>query len=213
MPTQLRLRRSTAASSSRAPGDLTGATYGADRAGGIIVAAERATADAGTLWAATSVGRLFVSKNANAAGVDVTFARVDTTGMPNRFVTRILVDRADPNVALIAYTGFNQITPSTPGHIFRAVFNPATGRATFTRVDADLGDIPINTIAFDDARGDLYAGTDYGPIVLKNGTTTWQGAGLGFPEALIVDMEWVPTERVLIIATHGLGIFYLRVAS
>lgn len=202
---------STPASSSRAPGDLTGPAYGTDRSGGIIVAAERASADGGTLWAATSVGRLFVSKDANAPGAGVTFARIDTAGMPNRFVTGILVDRADPNVALIAYTGFNQITPATPGHIFRAVYTPATGRATFTRVDGDLGDIPINTIAFDDARGDLYAGTDYGPIVLKRGTATWQGAGLGFPEALIVDMEWVPEERVLVIATHGLGIFYLRV--
>ena len=52
-------------------------------------------------------------------------------------VTRILVDRADPNVALIAYTGFNQITPSTPGHIFRAVFNPATDTALPSRFDAE----------------------------------------------------------------------------
>ena len=199
----------TPASTSRLPGDLTSTFYGADRGAGIIVAAERSSTDAGTLWAATSFGRLFVSKNADAAGVSVQFNRVDTAVMPNRFVTRILVDRSNPNAAIIAYTGFNQITPTTPGHIFRAVYDPATGRASFTRIDADLGDIPINTIAYDDLRGDLYAGTDYGPIILKRGATKWEGAGLGFPEALIVDLKIVPEQRTLVAATHGLGIFYL----
>ena len=200
---------STPATASRLPGDLTSAFYGADRSGGIIVAAERSATDGGTLWAATSFGRLFVSKSADAAAASVQFNRVDTALMPNRFVTRILVDRTNPNAAIIAYTGFNQITPTTPGHIFRAVYDPATGRATFTRIDADLGDIPINTIAYDDLRGDLYAGTDYGPIILKRGATKWEGAGLGFPEALIVDLKIVPEQRTLVVATHGLGIFYL----
>ncbi|HXT30316.1 MAG TPA: hypothetical protein VN716_13575, partial [Vicinamibacterales bacterium] len=60
------------------------------------------------------------------------------------------------------------------------------------------------------ARGDVYAGTDFGPIVLRNGSSSWQLAGIGFPEAVMVDLEFVPSERVLIAATHGLGIYYLR---
>ena len=70
--------------------------------------------------------------------------------------------------------------------------------------------IPINTIAFDDVRGDLYAGTDYGPIVLRRGSSTWTAAGVGFPEAVIVDLKMVSDKRVLVAATHGLGIFYLN---
>lgn len=201
---------STPSSTSRLPGDLTSSYYGTDRTGGVIVAAERSGSDGGTLWAATSFGRLFISKNADVSGAAVQFARIDTSSLPNRFVTKILADRSNPNAAIIAYTGFNQLTPSTPGHIFRAVYDPVTGRATFTRVDADLGDIPINTIAYDDVRGDLYAGTDYGPIVLRRGTATWTAAGLAFPEALIVDLKLVVDKRVLVAATHGLGIFYLN---
>jgi hypothetical protein len=203
----------TPESASRKPGDLTSDFYGSDRTGGLIVLAERTPADAGTLWAATNMGRLFVSKNADAAGVDVTFARVDTPVMPQRFVTRIVADRVDPNVALISYSGFNTLTPSTPGHIFRAAFNPATRTASFTPIDADLADIPINTIAFDDARGDLYAATDFGPLVLPRGSTTWQIAGVGFPEALMVDLKFVPDRRLLIAATHGLGIFYMNLSG
>lgn len=197
-------------SPSRKPGDLTNDFYGRDRIGGLIVAAERTPADAGTLWAATNFGRLFIAKNANGPGAAVDFVRIDTPAMPNRFVTRIVADRTNPNVAFISYSGFNALTPSTPGHIFRAVYDPVAKQATFTSVDFDLGDIPINTIAFDDRRGDLYAATDFGPLILTQGSTSWAIAGVGFPEALMVDLEIVVEQRVLVAATHGLGIFYLN---
>ncbi len=203
------LRGSTPDSSSRKPGDLTGDYYGSDRVGGLIVAAGRTPADGGTLWAATNFGRLFVSKNADAPGADVQFVRIDGGVMPNRFVTRIFADPRDPNVALISYSGFNALTPSSPGHVFRAVYDPSAERAAFTSLDFDLGDLPINTIAYDDVRGDVYAATDFGPLVLRQGTTEWAAAGIGFPEALMVDLEIVPARRLLVAATHGLGIFYL----
>lgn len=201
---------STPDSVSRKPGDLTSDFYGIDRAGGLIVAAARTPADSGTLWAATNFGRLFISKNADAPGAAAQFVRIDTPIMPDRFVTRIVADRADPNVALISYSGFNALTPTQPGHIFRAVYDPAAQGATFTLLDGDLGDMPINTIAFDDVRGDLYAGTDFGPLILQNGSTSWEVAGVGFPEALMVDFDIIPERRLLVAATHGLGIFYLN---
>ena len=90
------------------------------------------------------------------------------------------------------------------------VFNPQTWSAAFLPVDFDLGDLPINTIAWDHVRGDLYAATDFGPLVLENGTGQWRAVGIGFPEALMVDLEIVPAQRLLVAATHGLGIFYYR---
>lgn len=200
---------STPDSPSRAPGDLTGPAYGSDRTGGLIVAAARTRADTGTLWAATNMGRIFVAKNADGPGDAVEFVRIDTPSTPMRFVTRIVGDRKDPNVALMSYSGFNTLTPSTPGHIFRVVYDPKAETATFTSLDADLGDIPINTIAFDDLRGDLYAATDFGPLILPAGASSWQVAGVGFPEALMVDLQIMPDQRILVAATHGLGIFSL----
>jgi hypothetical protein len=200
---------SNAGSASRKPGDLTSDFYGTDRTGGLVVSVERTPADAGTIWAATNMGRLFVAGNADGLAADVAFVRIDTPGTPNRFVTRIVVDRVDPNVAFVSYSGFNALTPNTPGHILRVVYDPGSQTASFTSVDFDLGDIPINTIAYDDLGGDLYAATDFGPLVLRRGLTTWEVAGVGFPEALMVDLEIVPEQRVLVAATHGIGIFYL----
>jgi len=201
---------STPDSASRKPGDLTSDFYGTDRTGGLIVAAERTPADTGTLWAATSMGRLFVAKAVDGPAAAVQFVRIDTPAMPNRFVTRVVVDRVDPNVAYISYSGFNALTPGTPGHVFRAVYNPETHQASFVSADYDIGDIPINTIAFDDVRGDLYAATDFGPLRLRKDMTHWEGGGTGLPEALMVDLEILPDARILVAATHGVGIYFLR---
>lgn len=201
---------STAASASRQPGDLTSTIYGNDRAGGLIVAAERTPADAGTLWAATSFGRVFISRNANGPAAGVTFTRVDLPSMPNRFVTRIVPDPTDANVAFISYSGFNALTPSTPGHIFRMVYNEASNSITVTSSDFDLGDLPVNTLAYDHVRGNLYAATDFGPLVLKQGSGKWVLAGRGFPEVVMVDLEISTEHGVLVAATHGMGIFWLN---
>jgi hypothetical protein len=200
---------SNATSASRLPGDLTGTVYGSDRTGGLVVAAARTPADTGTLWAATNMGRVFIAKNADGPGANVTFVRLDTPSTPMRFISHIVADRKDPNVAVISYSGFNALTPQTPGHIFRLVYDPVAETATFTSLDADLGDLPINTIAYDDLRGDLYAATDFGPLILAQGSSSWQIAGVGFPEALMVDLEILPDRRLLVAATHGLGIYSL----
>lgn len=203
--------QTTPASTSRKPGDLTSDIYGTDREGGIIVAAERSVADGGTLWAATSRGRLFVSRNADGPASNVTFARVDSASTPGRFITRIVADPTNVNAAIVSYSGFNALTPSTPGHIFRVTVDPATGGVTFASLDHDLGDLPINTIAFDHIRGDLYAATDFGPLVLRRASTQWVVAGAGFPEVVMVDLKIVPERGVLVAATHGLGIFTLKI--
>src|SRR6266511_1965095 len=90
--------------------------YGSDRAGGNVVAVERAPGDTSTLWAATKTGRGFISKHADAdPATSVTFTRLDTLAAndPNRFVSSIYVDPANANHAWISYTGFSAATPTT----------------------------------------------------------------------------------------------------
>ena len=134
---------STPASASRKPGDLTSDFYGASRAGGLIVAAERTPADAGTLWAATSFGRLFVSKNADARRRRrAVRPRSTRPTMPNRFVTRIVVgSRRIRTSRIVSYSGFNALTPATPGHIFRAVVRSASRNARRSRRSTSISAI------------------------------------------------------------------------
>jgi hypothetical protein len=192
------------------PNRLTDAFWG-DRAGGAVAAVERTRADTSTAWVANTTGRVFVTTNVDAADpATVKFTRIDDdTTTPNRFVSSIYVDPTDGNHAFISYSGYNRITPTTPGHVFEVRYNPATGTSTWTDRSYDLGDIPVTDLVRDDAFGDLYAATDFGVLRLAIGTTTWVDAAPGMPHVEVAGLTIVPNKRVLYAASHGLGAWRL----
>ena len=162
------------------------------------------------------MGRLFVSNNADNVSSDldgrnVTFVRIDTSSLPGRFVSGLEVDPNNPNRAFISYSGFSAI--SAGDHVYEAVYNPSTQTATFTSREyglGGLGDFPVNDIAYDSVTGDLYAAFDLGVLRLPSGTTEWILAGDGLPIVIVPDMELVAEKRILVIGTHGLGVWYIN---
>ncbi len=195
------------------PGNLTQASLGT-RAGGFVAAIERAPSDTGTLWAATTTGRVFISKNAdNPTASAVTYTRLDllASNDPGRFVSSIYVDPANPNHAWISYSGYNFNTPTTPGHVFEVTYNQGAGTATWTNLDGGtgpMGDLPVTDLVRDDVTGTLYASTDFG--VMKYSAGSWTPAGAGLPMVEVPGLTIVPSARVLYAATHGRSAWMLR---
>jgi hypothetical protein len=187
-------------------GDYRGMT----RAGGNVAALARASSDAATLWAATTTGRLFISKNAGAgAHHSVTYTRLDSlaANSPGRFISGIAVDPAHPNHAWISYSSYSALTPATPGHVFSVTYNQGAGTATWTKLDGSGGpafpDFPATGVAFDSGRGDLYVSNDWGVLRLPNGSSDWEVAGTGLPRVEVAGLTIVPSARKLYAATHG----------
>lgn len=196
-------------------GRLTSATLG-DRAGGHVAAIERGY-DKATVWAATSTGRVFVSKNADdPSPAAVQFIRLDTTDTddPARYPTAIFVDRTNSNHAWISYSGYSSKTPDTPGHVFEVTFDPTTGTGTFTNLDGHkingFGDIPANSLIVTN-RGTIYVGTDYGLVLKEPNSPVWKRAPAGLPNVNVADLVYVPERDVLYAATHGQGAWQLKV--
>src|SRR5947207_9214757 len=109
------------------PGSLTGTFYGADKAGGNVAVIERNPSDNGTAWAATSLGRVFITHNINAVDPNaVEWQRVDAIAVttppnatpPIRYISSIYPDPSNVNKAYVSFSGYNGATPSTPGHVF-----------------------------------------------------------------------------------------------
>ncbi len=203
-------RRSPCGDWKRIGQDLTGTSFGKSRAGQYVVASVRAPSDSGTLWAATRIGRVFVTSNAGAATGKVAFHRIDRPWTPERFVSGIAIDPKDPNHAWISYSGYNAYTPSTPGHVFDVRYNPTTHRAAFTDLSRNIADQPVTGIAQDAATGDLYAATDFGVLRLPHGSTQWIKAGGGLPTATVYGLTFSEQGRVLYAATHGRGAYALH---
>jgi hypothetical protein len=194
------------------PTPLTSGLFG-DRAGFAVGAIERSAGDTSTAWAATTRGRVFISKNVDAdpaASVSWTRLDDDTAIDPGRFVSSIYVDPANGNHAWISYSGYGVNTPGTPGHIFEVTYNPGTGTSTWVDISHDFGDQPATDLVFDDVTGDLYAATDYGVLRLAGGTTTWTSAAPGMPNVEVTGLTMVSGDRILYAATHGLSAWRLN---
>lgn len=225
------------------PGDLAGTVYGTDRAGGTISWLARDGADHGTLWAATSAGRIFVTHNADALNpAVVVWHRIDSStsgNSPTRFPSGIYVDPANTGHAWVSYSGYNAATPSTPGHVFEVRENGmAAGSGIFTNLNVEAGtsalptpsnngDLPVSDVVRDDAAQTLYVATDFG--VLRgdnNGTGGWHVTA-GMPRYEVMHLEIQPSsrvptcqgggarhcKRVLFAATHSRGIWLMQLGG
>ncbi|MDQ2984732.1 MAG: hypothetical protein M3R70_12560 [Actinomycetota bacterium] len=219
--------------------DLRDASFGTTRRGSArsnyAAQTTRAKSDTGTLWAATRLGRVFITKNADAGGPlteyedpfgagvklynqsQVQWTRIDdgeagpAARTPQRFPSGIAVDPNNSNHAIVSYSGYDAyaVAAGTPtGHVFDVRYNPTTGTATWTNITHDLGDQPITNVEYDGATNSIYASTDFGVLRLKQGSASWVPAANGLPPVAVYDVslyEAAHGKRVLLAATHGRG--------
>jgi len=224
-------------------GDLAGTVYGSDRVGPVLNTISwiaRSGGDHGTMWAATSGGRIFVSHNADATDpATVTWHRIDSStsgNSPTRFPSSIYVDPADPGHAWITYSGYSITTPTTPGHVFSVRENgTAPGSGIFTNLNVESGssayptpfsdgDLPVSDIVRDDATHTLYVGTDFGVLRGDKDGAQWH-VTKGMPRYEIMHLEIQPSNRaptcvgtslcprLLYAATHSQGFWRMRLGG
>jgi hypothetical protein len=119
------------------------------------------------------------------------FRRIDTLAQPRRFPSGISVDPRDAtgNTAYISFSGYETYSPGQPGHVFKAVYNPASGTATWTDLSFNLGDLPITDVELDAPTGDLSASSDWGVLRLPAGGTAWVDASRGLPKVAIYELS------------------------
>jgi hypothetical protein len=186
-------------------------SFGKDKAPGVyIVATSRAPSDTGTLWVGLRRGRVFVTSNADKPNANVVFYRIDTSSTPERFVSGIAVDPADPNHAFISFSGYNAYNPTQPGHVFDVHYNSVGHTATWTNIDGtNLGDQPVTGIAYDSVTHNLFISTDFG--VLARSGSSWVTAASGLPPVASYGLTFDPVRRLLYAATHGRSAYRLSV--
>jgi hypothetical protein len=199
----------------------------------------RVSADHGTLWAATSAGRIFVTHNADAADpATVTWHRIDSStsgNSPTRFPSAIYVDPADTGHAWVSYSGYNANTPATPGHVFEVRENgTAAGSGLFSNLNVEAGtsayptptndgDLPVSDVVRDDSEQVLYVSTDFGVLRGDNdGAGGWHVTA-GMPRYMVMHLAIQPSSReptcagiepkkcksTLFAATHSRGIWQM----
>ena len=135
-------------------------------------------------------------------------AACTSAGLPNRYITGIKIDTADPSHAYLSLSGYSRhwiIGPDDPG--VGHVFQTTTGGTNWTDVSGDLPDAPMNDILFEN--GKLVAASDVGVFTSSDNGTSWSRLGPNLPN-VVVDQLTIDPNGTIVAATHGRGIWTIH---
>jgi photosystem II stability/assembly factor-like uncharacterized protein len=138
------------------------------------------------------------------------FTLVQQAPMPDRYATSVAVHPGDPNTAYVGFSGFDDSTPSTPGHVFKT----SNGGASWTNVSSNLPDTPVNALAINpNVPTEIYAGTDVGVFISSNGGGSWAKMNAGLPNAAVASLAVNASTNVLAAATYGRSVWFAELNS
>lgn len=154
------------------------------------------------VWVGYNNGEVW--KTANGTATTPTWTRVDANGvgLPNRWVSRIVIQRGNHNRVCASFMGWE------PDNVWRT---PDSG-ATWENVSGDLPAAPVGALAQHRRYTHrLYAGTDIGLFLSFDAGQTWHTSPNGLPAVAIDELVW-KTDAELMAVTHGRGIYFGQIA-
>ncbi len=152
----------------------------------------------GLLYAGTDDGRLHRTKDGGGTWTEI------LDGLPeDKWISRVEASGYDLGTVYLAQNGKRD--DDFQVYIWRSVdFGD-----TWEDISGNIPVGPVNVIREDPIDPEiLYVGTDIGVYVTKDGGKTWEVLGV-LPSTYVHDLVIHPRDNMIIIATHGRGIWVL----
>jgi hypothetical protein len=127
------------------------------------------------------------------------------SGIPNRYISGVKIDTANPNHAYLSLSGYSRkwmIGPDDPG--VGHVFETSNGGTGWTDISGNLPDVPMDDIVYEG--GKLVVASDIGVMTSADNGATWSRLGTNLPN-VVVDQLTLDPNGALVAATHGRGIW------
>jgi photosystem II stability/assembly factor-like uncharacterized protein len=153
----------------------------------------------GLIYAGTDDGRLWVTKDGGTAWTEITAGLA-----PGKWMSRVVASAYDLGTVYLTQNGKrdDDFTPY--------VWKSTDYGKTWTSLAKGIPVGPVNVIREDPVRKDiLYLGTDMGVFVTTDGGQTWAVLGGNLPTVYAHDLIIHPRDNVIVIATHGRGMWAL----
>lgn len=150
------------------------------------------------IWVGTSDSRVWISLDNGNSWTDV------SEDLPNRWVSRVVSDPHNENVAYVTFTGLKWADPEP--HVFRTEDNGET----WVDISSNLPDAPINAFAVDHIDNNfLFVGSDFGAYFSNNLGESWEYLDSELPMVSVYDLKIHKTEHYLAIGTHARSMYKL----
>lgn len=150
--------------------------------------------DDGRLWASVDDGKEFRELTAN---------------LPKKqWIAKVVASQHDEGTVYVAQQGRYD-------EDFAARMYKSTDYGkTFRSIAGNIPGGPINMIREDPVNPNvLYAANDFGVYVTTNGGTRWEVLGGNLPSVAVMDFIVHPRDRMLVIGTHGRGVYAIDVSK
>lgn len=152
----------------------------------------------GLLYAGTDDGRLHVTKNGGEDWTEI------LDGLPkNKWISRVVASQHELGRVYMTQNG------KRDDDFQVYIWTSENYGETWTDISGNIPLGPINVIREDLRNPDiLYVGTDIGVYISKNRGQSWEVLG-DLPSTYVHDLVIHPRDNMMIIATHGRGMFAL----
>lgn len=180
--------------------DLTDGPHSGNLTFGTITTISVSPLDNEIIFVGTDDGKAWVTQNGGSSWTDI------STGVPNRWVTKILASRVDPNTVYLTLSGYR--FGEDVGHVYKS-----TDLGTnWLNISASLPDIPVNDIE-KDRFGNLFLGTDIGVLASNDEGVTWNPLGENMPSVVVSDLFIHENSEFLFAATYGRSSFKIDISD
>jgi photosystem II stability/assembly factor-like uncharacterized protein len=153
----------------------------------------------GLIYAGTDDGRLWVTKDGGKAWAEITAGLA-----PGKWMSRVVASAYDLGTVYLTQNGKrdDDFTPY--------VWRSTDYGKTWTSLAKGIPVGPVNVIREDPVNRDiLYVGTDMGVYATTDGGKTWTVLGGNLPTVYAHDLIVHPRDNVIVVATHGRGMWAL----
>ncbi len=154
------------------------------------------------IYAGTDDSYIWVSKNNGTNWTKI------SSGLPTRWVTRLVVDPLNENTVYATFSGLRWKDPES--HVYKST----NAGETWIDISANLPDSPVNAFAVYPANTNvLCLGSDIGMFISYNKGESWEVLGAELPVVPINDMKIDVETNTLVIGTHGRGMYKINLAT
>ncbi len=166
-----------------------------------------AEGDSDIVWVGYNNGEVWKTLDGTATTPSWTRVDANGVGLPDRWISRIVINRANHNDVYVAIMGWNADN----------VWRTTNGGATWSDISGSgvsgLPDAPVSALAQHRARPSrLYAGTEIGVFVSHNYGQHWFPLTQGPNTAPVEELIW-RNDSTLMAVTHGRGIYFGAIAA
>ena len=153
------------------------------------------------VWVGHNNGHVYFTTNALAATPTWTKVDDNSPALPDRWVSRIVIDPTDANRVTVSFMGF------TSNNVWRTTNSGTTWAPLSGSGAGALPSVPVSCIVQHRViRARFYAATDLGLYYTEDDGASWAPA-VGGPSIVSIDELVWKNERTLVLATHGRSVW------